>query len=53
MKFVEPSCLTDPDATVRKLMEIANATESPVPFQRQRYLDFAFSPSSTRPKGIP
>jgi hypothetical protein len=27
MKFVEPSRLTDPDATVRKLMEIANATE--------------------------
>jgi hypothetical protein len=27
MKFVEPSRFTDPDATVRKLMEIANATE--------------------------
>ena len=27
MKFVEPSRLTNPDATVRKLMEIANATE--------------------------
>jgi hypothetical protein len=27
MKFVEPSRLTDPDATVRKLLEIANATE--------------------------
>jgi hypothetical protein len=27
MKFVEPSRLTDPDVTVRKLMEIANATE--------------------------
>jgi hypothetical protein len=27
MKFVEPSRLTDPDATVLKLMEIANATE--------------------------
>jgi hypothetical protein len=53
MKFVEPSRLTDPDATARKLLEIANATESPVPFQRQRYLDFVFSPSSTRPKGIP
>jgi hypothetical protein len=27
MKFVEPSRLTDPDATARKLLEIANATE--------------------------
>jgi hypothetical protein len=27
MKFVEPSRLTDPNAIVRKLMEIANATE--------------------------
>jgi hypothetical protein len=27
MKFVEPSRLTDPDATARKLMEIANTTE--------------------------
>ena len=27
MKFVEPSRLTNPDATVLKLMEIANATE--------------------------
>ena len=27
MKFVEPSRFTDPDATVLKLMEIANATE--------------------------
>jgi hypothetical protein len=27
MKFVEPSHFTDPDAAVRKLLEIANATE--------------------------
>jgi hypothetical protein len=27
MKFVELSRLTDPDTTVRKLLEIANATE--------------------------
>ena len=27
MKFVEPNPFTDPDATVRKLLEIANATE--------------------------
>jgi hypothetical protein len=27
MKFVEPTPFTDPDATVRKLLEIANATE--------------------------
>jgi hypothetical protein len=27
MKFVEPSRLTNPDATVRKLLEIANAIE--------------------------
>ena len=27
MKFVEPSRLADPNAIVRKLMEIANATE--------------------------
>jgi hypothetical protein len=27
MKFVEPSRLTDPDAAVRKLVEIANAIE--------------------------
>ena len=27
MKFVEPSLFNDPDATVRKLMEIANATK--------------------------
>jgi hypothetical protein len=27
MKFVEPSHFTDPDATARKLLEIANATE--------------------------
>jgi hypothetical protein len=27
MKFVEPNPFTDPDATARKLLEIANATE--------------------------
>jgi hypothetical protein len=27
MKFVEPNRFTDPDATARKLLEIANATE--------------------------
>jgi hypothetical protein len=28
MKFVEPSHFTDPDAAVRKLVEIANASEA-------------------------
>ena len=28
MKFVEPSRFTDPDAAVRKLVEIANAVET-------------------------
>jgi hypothetical protein len=28
MKFVEPSHFTDPDATARKLVEIANAVEA-------------------------
>ena len=28
MKFVEPSCFTDPDAAARKLVEIANAAEA-------------------------
>jgi hypothetical protein len=27
MKFIEPNAFTDPDATARKLLEIANATE--------------------------
>jgi hypothetical protein len=27
MKFVEPNPFTDPDATARKVLEIANATE--------------------------
>jgi hypothetical protein len=28
MKFVEPSTFADPDATARKLVEIANAVEA-------------------------
>ena len=28
MKFVEPDCITNPDAAARKLVEIANASEA-------------------------
>jgi hypothetical protein len=35
MKFVEPNPFTDPDATARKLLEIANATEPEAGAARQ------------------
>jgi hypothetical protein len=52
MKFVEPNPFTDPDATARKLLEIANATE-PRPVRALELVNAAFLKAGGAGRAVP